>query len=105
MRSLQAHPWVEQRIEKVDDEVRDPNQQDVIDEHADRGRVVAAEDRLDQLTAESWNRKCLLDHQRARDQSGHDRPDDGQDGKRCVAKNVDAQDFRFIHAIGGAVVT
>src|SRR5258708_23704385 len=104
---LQAQSWVEQGIQKVDDEVRDPDQQDVIDEHTDRSRVVAAEDGLDELMAQPRNRKGLLDHERACDEGGRDRANDGQDDDAGVAKDVDPDDLLLVQAFspgGGRIV-
>jgi drug/metabolite transporter (DMT)-like permease len=60
-RVLDAHPRVDQRIKEVDREVGDADEEHVVDEHADRRRVAAAEDRIDELVAEPVHGGELLD--------------------------------------------
>ena len=69
---LEANPRVDHAVEQIDDQIDAGIEEREQEDHRDRHGIVAREDRLDRLTAETRHVEDGLDHEGSREERAED---------------------------------
>src|SRR5215208_4276322 len=87
-----SYPRVEQRIDQIDDEVHDRDDEPKQQNGADDDRVVTSGDTLHEVAADTWHLVDRLDEKRSGRDVRENHPGNRDDREQCITHPVTHQD-------------